>query len=126
MTPEEFRALAQQHRGLVCHKIISPTVKTKDRYGEEVDAPNPSPEVRYEFGDGTHVVARQDPTSAAFAIVDGGTALGKSARSSASADESVGAPTTQPFVASRQPDGTIVCKEDKTLQTEHVRRTASV
>src|SRR5262245_44338074 len=126
MTPEEFRALAEQHRGLVGHKILSPTVKTKDRYGEEVEGPNPSPEVRYEFGDGTHVVARQDPSSAAFAIVDGGTALGKSARSSASADESVSAPTDQPFVASRRPDGTIVWTPSKNYQPETVRRPAPV
>lgn len=86
LTREQWLALERQHGGTIGVMPIDSIVKTKDYMGETIERPNPYPRYRYQFADGTYLIARtvQDRSQSkpggqgvelGVSVTDGGTAI---------------------------------------------------
>jgi len=110
MNQDEYNALAARHGGEAGKSPINPTVKDATS-GEDVA--NPNPIYRYVFKDGTYVEARDtlkgQNGAVDLEVTNPGTAL---KADDSTKPTSVSAPATEKYIVTRQPDNTLVAKDN--------------
>jgi hypothetical protein len=121
MTRDELNTLISRHQGLAGEAVpVNPTIDNPDAADARINPkiPNPNPDYKYVFKDGTTVTLRAAPTTDASSptgfdqnnlqVIDQGTALKPDPASAAQ----VSAPPTDKYVVSKDADGNLVAKDN--------------
>jgi hypothetical protein len=126
---DEYNALAARHGGEAGKTPLDPTIDNPDPSDARINPkiPNPNPTYRYVFKDGTYVEARDtlkgQNGQVDLEVTNPGTALKVD---DTNKPTSVSAPSTEKYIVTRQPDGTLKASDNPNYKGDGKDPTSSV